>query len=134
MRDLHNNLAFVVALNTAAITSNTATIGAIIDTRGFDSLEFAIKSGTLTDGTYTPALTEGDAPDLSDGSPVAAGDLLGTVADATFAATDDNKVKKLGYRGNKRFVRLSLVSAGAATGGTIGAVAALGHPRTVPVA
>ncbi|BAI71476.1 hypothetical protein AZL_020380 [Azospirillum sp. B510] len=134
MRDLHNNLAPLVALNIGAIASNTTTNGAIIDTRGFNSLEFVIQSGTLTDGTYTPALIEGNASDLSDGSPVAADDLLGTVAAATFAATDDNKVKKLGYRGNKRFVRLSLVSAGASTGGTIGATAILGHPRNAPVA
>lgn len=134
MHELHNNISAVVALNTAAITSNTTTNGAIIDTNGFGCLEFVVQSGALTDGTYTPALTEGDASDLSDGSAVAAGDLLGTVAGATFAATDDNKVKRLGYRGNKRFVRLSLVSAGVTTGVTISAVAVLGHPRKAPVA
>ncbi len=134
MRDLHHNLGFLVALNTAAITSNTTTNGVIIDTKGFDSLEFVILTGTLTDGTYTPALIEGDDPALADGAAVAAGDLLGTVAGATIAATDDNKVKKLGYRGNKRFVRLTLVSTGATTGGTIGAVAVQGHPRSAPVA
>lgn len=134
MRDLHHNLNLTTALNTAAIGSNTTTNGAIIDTKGFSSLEFAIKSGTLTDGTYTPALTEGDASDLSDGTAVAAGDLLGTIAGATFAATDDNKVKKIGYTGGKRYVRLSLVTTGVTTGGTIGAIAIQGHPSFAPVA
>ncbi len=134
MRDLHHNIAVSTAMNTAAITSNTATNGVIIDTKGYDSLEFVIKSGTLTDGTYTPSLTEGDASDLSDGSAVAAGDLLGTVAGATFAAADDNKAKKLGYRGNKRYVRLVITTTGVTSGGTIGAVAVQGHPASVPVA
>ena len=133
MRDLHHNLSFAPAINPAAIASNTATHGVIIDTKGFDSLEFVIQSGTLTDGTYTPSLIEGDDPTLSDGAAVTAGDLLGTVAGATFAATDDNKVKKIGYRGNKRYVRLTITSAGVTTGGTLGAVAVQGHPRSAPV-
>lgn len=131
-RDLHNDVSPAVALNTTAISSNTTTNGSIIDTQDAESLEFLILSGTLTDGTYTPSLTEGDESNLSDGATVAADDMIGTVADATFAATDDNVVKKLGYKGGKRYVRLNITSAGASSGGTVSAVAVKGHLRHKP--
>lgn len=134
MRDLHNNIGVAAALNPQAIGSSTTTNGAIIDLAGFESVEFVIQSATLTDGTYTPSITEGDESDLSDGSAAAAADLLGTVADATFAASDDNAVKRIGYRGNKRYVRLNITSASVTTGGTLAAVAIKGHPRNAPVA
>jgi len=133
-RDIHNNLGAVVALNIGAISSNTTTNGAIVDTQGFEAVEFFIQSGTLTDGSYAPTVTEGNASDLSDGSATAAGDLLGTLAGATFAATDDNAVKKIGYKGGKRYVRLNIVSTGVTTGGTLGAVAVKGVARNKPVA
>ena len=134
MRDLHHNVKLSNALDATAIAANGATDGEIIDTQGFQSLEFAIKSETLTDGTYTPSLTEGDVADLSDGAAVAAGDLLGTVAGATFAATDDNKVKKIGDRGLKRYARLTITAAGVTNGGTLSAIAVQGHALTAPVA
>lgn len=133
-RDLHNNVEPKVALNIAAISTNAATNGAIIDTSGFESVEFIVQSATITDGTYTPSLTEGDASDLTGGNAVATADLIGTVAGATFAATDDNVVKRIGYKGNKRYVRLTLTSAGVTTGGTLGAIAVLGHPHSAPTA
>lgn len=133
-RDLHNNIKATPALNPQAIASSTTVNGAIIDLAGYESAEFLIQSATLTDGTYTPSITEGDASNLSDGAAVAAGDLIGTVADATFAATADNSVKKLGYKGGKRYIRLNITSTGVTSGGTLAAVAVLGHPKSAPVA
>ncbi|KQV33138.1 MULTISPECIES: hypothetical protein [unclassified Rhizobium] len=133
-KDSHNNLNFAVALNIGAISSNTTTNGAIIDTQGYESVEFVIQSGTLTDGGYAPTITEGDASDLTGGTATAAADLLGTLAGATFAATDDNVVKKIGYKGSKRYVRLNIVSTGVTTGGTLGATVVRGHARSKPVA
>lgn len=134
MRDMHNNISPAVALNVAIISSNTTTNGAIIDVQGFDSLEFIIKSGTIADGTYTPLIEEGDDSGLSDAAAVADGELLGTEAEAAFAATDDQTVKHIGYRGSKRYVRLSIVSAGTTSGGTLSALAVKGHPTNAPVA
>lgn len=129
LRDLHNNISVEPALDVAVITTDTTTAGDIIDTRSAEAVEFVIVSGTLTDGTYTPLVEDGDDSGLSDAAAVADADLLGTEADAAFAATDDNAVKKVGYAGSKRYVRLSLVSASTTTGGTIGAVA-LKRPLT----
>ncbi|WP_193183258.1 hypothetical protein [Nisaea sediminum] len=133
-RDLYNNVKALGAISPQEIGSNGAVNGAIIDTAGFESLLFSIASGAVTDGAFTPSMTEGDESDLSDGTAVAAGDMLGTVAGATFADTDDNAVKKVGYRGNKRYVRLTLTAAGVTNGGFFAATAHLGHPRNAPVA
>lgn len=132
MRDMHHNISPVVAFQTTAIGSDTTTGGKVVDLQGFDSVEFVIQSGALTDGTYTPLVEEGDQSDLSDASAVADADLLGTESDAAFADTDDNAVKRIGYRGGKRYVRLSVVSASTTTGGTISAVALRGHAGDVP--
>lgn len=133
-RDLYNNVKALPALVPQEVGSNGAVVGGIIDTAGFESLLFSITSGTLTDGGYTPSLTEGDEDDLSDGTAVAAADMLGTIEAATFAATDDDTAKKVGYRGNKRYVRLTLTAAGVTNGGFFAATAHLGHPRNAPVA
>lgn len=134
MRDLHNNIKTEVARNIGAISSNTTTAGNIIDLQGYHSVEFIILSGTITDGTFTPLLQEGDAANLSDAAAVADSDLLGTEAAATFISTDDNTVKKLGYIGGKRYVRLSIVTTGVTSGGTISAIAVKSNASDRPVA
>lgn len=129
--DLHNNAAGRVGLNSAAITTNTNTDGAIIDTAGFQSLEYYIQSATITDGTYVVQLFHGDDSGLSDAAQVTGELILGS---ASFVAADDNTVKRVGYIGKKRYVRIRIVSTGVTTGGTLGAVAVLGTPSHAPVA
>jgi hypothetical protein len=124
-KDLYNKILQKVAFNTQAISTDTTTNGEIIDLQGFDSATFIIQSGSLTDGTYTPLVHEGNESDLSDAGAVADADLIGTEAAAAFSATDDNKSKRIGYVGGKRYIRLSLVSASTSTGGTLSAVAVL---------
>lgn len=128
-RDLHHSIKASNALDTAAITSDTTTVGEIIDTQGFESTEFLIQSGVITDGSYAVLVEEGDDSGLSDAAAVADDDLLGTELLAAFVAADDNKVAKIGYLGSKRFVRVSLVSTGTTTGGTFGAIAVQSHAR-----
>jgi hypothetical protein len=124
-KDLYNKILQKVAFNTQAISTDTTTNGEIIDLQVFDSATFIIQSGSLTDGTYTPLVHEGNESDLSDAGAVADADLIGTEAAAAFSATDDNKSKRIGYVGGKRYIRLSLVSASTSTGGTLSAVAVL---------
>jgi hypothetical protein len=116
-------------LNPQTISSDTTTNGIIIDTAGYESLEFVIQTATITLGTITPVIQESDDSGLADPVTVtdASGFLLGTLADATFAATDDNKTKRIGYAGKKRYVRLSVVTASSANL-VVGAVAILGAP------
>jgi len=134
MRDMHHNLFAVSAFDSAAISTNTTTNGNIIDMQGFHALEFIMQSATLTDGTYTPLVEAGDASDLSDAIAVADAELLGTEANATFSDNEDDSVKLIGYIGNKRYVRLSFVSTGVTTGGTLAAIAVKAKPGQAPVA
>ena len=126
----------LIALNIQSIATNTTTVGNVIDRQGYQSAVLALLSGTITDGTYTPLLEE--SSDNSTYTAVADADLLpaGTGQEAAIALilTDDNVIEKIGYRGNKRYLRLSIVSAGTTTGGTIGAVAILGDPNLAPIA
>jgi hypothetical protein len=132
-KDLHNNIKVTPAINpAAAIAANGTTTSAIIDTQGFESLEMVAQSGVITDGTFTGTLFEGDAANMSDEAAVAAGDLLGS--NPVFAAAANNLTKKVGYRGNKRYVRIKFVQAGATTGGFLTAIAVQGAAKNAPVA
>jgi hypothetical protein len=132
-RDLHSNINTLPSINpAAAITANGTTTGATIDGSGYESVEHVVQSGTITDGTFTGHLYAGDAANMSDEVEVtASSELIGAVP--TFAATDDNVVKRVGYRGSKRYSRIKMVQAGATTGGFLSATAILGHPRVAPV-
>jgi hypothetical protein len=133
MRDLHNNISGVRGISPAAIlTANGATTGQTIDVSEFGSVEFFFQSGAITDGTFTVTVYEGDASDMSDEASVADADLLGT--EPVFTSADANTVKRVGYKGNKRYVRAKVVQAGATTGGFISSIVVQGHPKTAPVA
>jgi hypothetical protein len=137
MQDLHNSTTTLNALTSSTISTNTTTVGEIIDRANFEAVEFVIHTGTVTDGTYTPLIEHGADPALSDAAAVPDNQLLGTELGAqVVAADDDNGSNKIGYVGDLRYVRLSLVSAGVTTGGTaMSAIAVLGHPahRSEPV-
>lgn len=130
--DLKTNIDEKLALDNAAITTDTTTVGNEIDTQGFESVTFITQVGVVTDGTYTPAITECDT---SGGTFTAVSDtfLIGTEADA--ALTASNTVSRIGYVGKKRYVKLSLVSSATKSGvAAASAIAVLGSPRHAPVA
>ena len=131
--DLHSNVKQVVALNAAAVSSDTTTVGNIIDSAGFESLEYVVQSGTITDGAYALLLQEGDESNLSDATAVSSDETLGVLTG--FVAADDNVAKRVGSIGKKRYQRLSIVSTGTTTGAAfMSAVGVLGHPKSGPVA
>ena len=59
-------------------------------------------------------------------------DLLGTAALAGFTFADDNATRKIGYKGAKRYVRLTITPANNASAALFGAVAILGHAQLAP--
>ena len=136
VRDLQSNIKELLARNVAAISTNTTSAGNIIDTQGYAGVMFTLFSGAYTDGTYTPLLEESDDSGLSASNAVADADLLpaGTGQEASAALTAANTISKIGYRGTKRYVRLSIVSTVVTTGATLGAVAILGQPSNAPIA
>ncbi len=131
--DLHSNVKQVVALDSQDITTNTTTDGNIIDTVGFESLEYFIQSGTITDGTYVFLLEEDDVIGFTSSTVVPTDETLGVLTGFTDA--DDDSALRVGSIGKKRFQRLAIVSAGTSTGATkMSSVAVLGNPQSAPVA
>lgn len=122
----------VSALDISTITSDTTTNGTIIDLKGFESVTLFFKSGAIAAGTATPSFTEGNDAALADGATVAVDDLIGTVASVTYADTDDNVNKWIGYRGKKRYLRVDIVTTGTTTGTVISCDAILGTPHKAP--
>jgi len=122
---------------TAANRTNGTVNGTAIDlwsnTVGrqvFKGALAVVQTGTITDGTHTVEVQESD--DNSTFAAVADADLQGT--EPAIGASNDNVVYEIGYRGTKRYLRVTVVTSGATTGGTFGAVLVLGLPRRLPVA
>jgi hypothetical protein len=130
--DLYNDVGDVFGLGPVAISTDTTTSSAIIDTKGFESIVFQIMSGVITDGAYTTVLQEGDDSGLSDAAAVPAADRLGDLP--TFAASDDGVSKKVGSVGKKRYIRLQIVSTGTTSGGLFSIGGVQGHAHSKPVA
>jgi len=131
--DLHRNVKDEVALNSQDITTDTTTNGNVIDTVGFESIEFVVQSGTITDGAYAFLLEEDDVVGFGSATAVPADETLGVLTG--FVAADDDSSLRVGSIGKKRFQRLSIVSTSTTTGGTkFSSVAILGHPKSAPTA
>jgi hypothetical protein len=138
MRDLHNNINVKRGLSPkAAVTDNTAFVSEIVDTLGYGSCEFLILIGANTDAdaTFSVLVEEGDASDLSGGNSVSDDDLLGTELLAGFDYSDDNEVRKIGYRGHRRYVRCTITPSGNNSGNIfLAGCWLLGHPHSRPTA
>lgn len=129
-RDLHHDCDVVPAYAGGTIATDTSTAGIGIDRSAYDAVEFALYSGTITDGTYALTVHHSD----TDSNYAAAGsdDILGA---ASFVAASDSVVKRIGYVGYKKWVKLVITSTGTTSGGVFkGAVAVLGAPKHAPVA
>lgn len=136
MRDLHNSIHVVPLIApVAARTDNTAIVSAIIDRKGFDSLEFVLVTGTNTDAnaTFAVLVEDGDNSGLSDNGAVDDSELLGTEAVAGFTFSDDVECRKIGYIGHKRYVRMTVTPAGNDSGNIfLAGVAVLSHAQIGP--
>jgi hypothetical protein len=132
---VYNNTLAVKALASTAISTDTASNGSAVDCglygNNFRDVLFIICAHTLTDGTYTASVEESD----TSGSGYAAVDssrVLGALP--SFTAAEDNTVKSFGVRPTKRYARVVITSATTTSGGTVSAVAVLGHGGNNPVA
>lgn len=143
MRDFVNNFQLKRAISPVTQTnSDTALVSQIIDRQGYDSLAFLIATGTLSDADATFAVTmdESDDSGLSGSNSVATTDMISQTAGtaaltaAGFTFASDDQVRKIGYIGNKRYVRLTITPTGNNSGSApICAMALLGNPQMKPV-
>lgn len=134
MKDLFNNINLKRVLSPYSEAANTAGVGQIIDRQGYESLTYVVATGSIADidATFTVLLEESDDSGMSGAAAVADADLLGTELLAAPLFSDDDKVFKLGYRGNKRYTRLTITPAANASAALLCAVAILGHPAVSP--
>lgn len=116
--DLHNRLHFVPVIG-EVITDTTDQTAVVVDMQDYSAVEFVIHAFGRVDATLTltPTLEESDVDTFGgEENDVADADLLGTEALATMdqADADDaaaGAIRKLGYVGNKRFLRLVIANA-----------------------
>lgn len=128
IRDIHNNTEDVRAISPVSVGDNTAEVSEIIDMQGNNSLEFIIATGSLAAAaaTFAVLIEHGDDSGLSDAAAVTDDMLLGTEAEASFDQADDDTTKRIGYIGDKRYVRMTITPTGNDAAALFGAVAHLG--------
>lgn len=133
--NLHEEVRTFTALAPAALTTTAGRVGKIVDRKGYNGVEWVIAYGsiTATDATISVVVKEGDAT----GSMTSVADtylngteaLAGIAAGARTSGTGKNVTKRLGYKGNKRYVQLSIGAATVTAATIIGAVAVLFAPE-----
>ncbi|MGC4395814.1 hypothetical protein [Hydrogenophaga sp. T2] len=135
MKDLMNKIDVKRVISPASVADNTPQVGQVVDLQGFNSLTYVIATGSIADAdaTFTVLLEESDAAG-SGFTAVADDNLIGTEALAGFQFDDDNECRKLGYRGDKRYTRLTVTPVGNASAALLAAVAILSHPAMGPTA
>lgn len=134
MKDLHSNIQVVHAITPQAVGTTGAAGGktsGVIDRRGYQAVEFVLNSGASASAadTINPVVLESDATGSGFAS-VAGADLIGNETALTLTAA---KSKSIGYRGNKRYLKIQLYGLGTATA-IVAATAILAHPNNAPVA
>jgi hypothetical protein len=118
VKDIRSHAQSNVALS-ANISTNTTTNGAILDTANFElGLMFTLMASAYTDGTYDVTIEHGNDPALADAAALSSDNLIGTLANMQLTAVSASgaKLKTIGVFGNKRYVRLNIVSTGVTTG------------------
>jgi len=133
-QDIHNNIKVVHAITPAAVgTSGIAggKLSAALDRKGYASAEFVFMTGASASvaDTITPLVYEADTTNGTFTS-VANADLLGTETAITLTTV---ATKKIGYKGNKRYLKLRLYGTGTATA-VVAAALVLSTPESAPVA
>jgi hypothetical protein len=136
MKDLMSKIDVKRVISPVSVADTTAQVGQIIDRQGFDNLTYVIATGSIADAdaTFTVLLEEGAAANLSDAAAVADVDLIGTELLAGFQFDDDNECRKLGYKGAKRYTRMTITPVANASAALLSVVAILGGPALAPTA
>lgn len=144
MRDIHSDLTAVKLLGPAVLDADANS--GWIDLQGYDSAEIVLMIGaggiTFTSTNKVEFVLEhADATDQSDSAAVAVTDLLGVasvtsgIVKALKAAHASAAVYRLGYKGGKRYIRLTADFGGTHSTGTPLAAALLkGHAFDAPAA
>lgn len=151
-RDLHSNIKVVQHVAAQAITTtNTPSNG--VDLKGFESAEFLIAIGTVTNIANSPQPSwafklqdsddDSDFSDVTDSnvvlvgsakSPVAAPNSSTGVFLTVDAAAEDAQTYRVGYVGAKRYVRVVATAANTPGSTPYAVVAVLSNAHQTPTA
>lgn len=150
-RDLHSNVKAVSHIIENVSTTQTPTNG--VDLKGFDSAEFVIHVGTVTNIANSPqpswafklqdSADDSTFADVTDSnfvlvgsaqSPLAAPNSSTGVFLTIDAAAEDDKIYRVGYVGPKRYVRVVATAANTPGGTPLSVAAILGHAGQTPTA
>ena len=117
MRDMMNKIAARTAYApAAAVLDGTAQVSTVVDLQGFDSAVLLLVTGTLTDADAVWSVLLQESDDGVVFTDVADADLNGTELLAGFTFADDGETRKLGYNGNRRYLRATVDDTTANTG------------------
>lgn len=133
--ELFNNVTLKRVISPVSVADTTAQVGTVVDHQGYGQAVYAIATGSIADAdaTFTVLLEESDASG-SGFAAVSDDDLLGTEVLAAFQFDDDNECRKLGYKGIKRYTRLTITPVANASAALLSAVCILGSPDVAPTA
>jgi hypothetical protein len=113
-----------------AVHTASATVGAIIDTQGYESCTFVVHIGVAINGSFTVLLEEDEAAGFGSSSVLGSAERIGALP--TLAAADENKVFRVGTVGKKRYQRLTLTEGSANSAGVVGVTCILAHAKEIP--
>lgn len=120
----------VVGRSIAYAAATSSANGTGVDLAGFNSAMVVIDSGAWTDGAHV--FTVQDSDDNSAYTAVADSLLDGTEPTIDGAADDDQQYY-IGYKGNKRYLRvITTVTGSPSTGLIAGAYVIKGNPKDMP--
>ena len=145
MRDILNNVRTEQALKPQTVQAAALDSGNL-DLQGFDSLAVVVAVGQIVDtlgASNRLDLKIEHADDNGAGAPGAYAactddDVMGAtgLAAGIFmvvnADTKDNTRYAIGYKGGKRFVKVTATPVSLATGGPVAMIAIKGHPAAAP--
>lgn len=133
-KDMSNNIEVRPVIAPIVATDNTPLVGAIIDHNDFNSVTYVINTGTLADAdaTFAVSIKDSNASDMTGEAAVDPIYLIGTTALAGFTFADDGECRKIGYKGPKRYSRITITPANNTGNAPLGAICILGNPRKQP--
>jgi hypothetical protein len=126
--DLVNSIGVVSAVAPAVIAATNTS--AAIDLANFDGATVLINAGAVAgSGNMTPKLQHSPTTTSGDFEDVTAADLIGAFPTVLEAATS----YKVGYKGNRRYVR-TVLTLNSGTSVAVSAVVVRSTPTNAPVA
>lgn len=143
--DLHNNVKSQRVIAPIAIGANATKTGKIIDRQGYGGVEFIASYGAVTttgtivtlvcfEGDVTGTMTSVADADMLPITGAEAAASLPIQATSRTSEVGKNVSKRLGYKGNKRYVRVDAVGTGTTSVGCVSVEALLFNPAVAPLA